>query len=217
MISGKIINVSKLTLYRGLNVIIDSLDLNLDRGAALIIRGENGSGKTTLLRALAGLLPPHEGQTTINGYRLDEDRIGAMQSLIFIGHRDGFSGHLTATENLSIWAQSRGEDNASVRAAIPQALDALGIAALSGTPLYLMSEGQRKRCGLSRLSLALAINAKSPLWLLDEPLTALDQTMTTTLAGLIEQHAASGGVTILSTHHDIQLRSADILELGALS
>lgn len=207
------INVSNLTLCRGPNVIIDALDLNVDQGSALIIRGANGSGKTTLLRGLAGLLPPHGGQITINGHILDEDRIAVMQSMIYIGHRDGLSGHLTATENLLLWAASRGANKASIRKVIPNALDELEIAALSDTPLYLMSEGQRKRCGLARLSLDLLADAPCRAWILDEPTTALDRTTSTQLAKLIDRKTKQGGAVVLSTHQEITLQSAQSLVL----
>lgn len=212
------INGIGLTLCRGQHVIINSLDIATDQGSALIIRGPNGSGKTTFLRAIAGLLAPQSGTITIGGYNLADDRINALKSMIYIGHRDGFSGHLTPSENLSIWAASRGDDAAIIKAAIPEALDRLGIAALSDTPLFMMSEGQRKRCGLARLSLALVMgddaDLRSPYWLLDEPLTALDHDTTNAVVDLINTHTGQGGAVLVSSHHDLSLASAMTMYLN---
>ena len=219
-----------LSLSRGHNLIINALDVTVDQGSALIVRGPNGSGKTTLLRAMAGLLPPQRGMISLNGFSLDEDRINALASMIYIGHRDGFSGHLTPLENLFLWATGRGHDAAITKAAIPDALSRLGIEDLIDTPLYTMSEGQRKRCGLARLSLSLslALNPalsfnhkksdhsamKAPCWILDEPLTALDDDTIKDVTTLLDEHTRQGGAVLLSSHHDIALPSATIMHLS---
>ena len=220
MTNDAIITVSGLTLCRGLNMIISDLDLKVMAGQSVVIRGANGSGKTSLLRAMAGLLPREDGHISINGMTLDDDRLGVMQSLIYIGHRDGFSGHLTAGENLSIWAASRGMTRGTrngqtvqVDDLITDALNELGMDGFANTPLYMMSEGQRKRCGLARLALALLCDESPPIWLLDEPLTALDHNTAGCVAQLINKLNDKGGAAVVSTHHDIDLKSAMIITL----
>jgi heme exporter protein A len=215
-----IIEVKGFTLSRGIKEIISALDLRLAKGSALIITGANGSGKTTLLRGLAGLLPPQRGRIAVGGLTPDEDRTGVMASLIYIGHRDGFSGHLTASENLRLWAESRGGGKAEIAAGLNAALGVFGIEDVADTPLYMFSEGQRRKCGLARLALSLSMTTgRASCWLLDEPLAALDAAAAKALAGLIDRFTASGGAAVLSTHQDIALKRARRLNLdkGGLS
>jgi heme exporter protein A len=218
MTDAVMIDAKALTLSRGVREIISAVDLRLERGSALIITGVNGSGKTTLLRSLAGLLPPRSGRITINGSALDEDRTGVMSSIIYIGHRDGFSGPLTVSENLRLWAESRGSGKAEIAAGLEAALDVLELEDFADTPFYMLSEGQRKKCGLARLplsmSMSMAVKKNQPsCWLLDEPLTGLDTASAKTVAGLIDRFTKSGGTAVLTTHQDITLSRSRRLNL----
>lgn len=211
------IEIKGLRIQRGLRDIIAQFDLKVEAGTSVVIHGANGSGKTTLLRALAGLMPIAEGKVSINGHHYEEDRISIHQSIIYIGHRDGFSGSLTAHENLKLWAQSKGHEAAEIKARVENSLSALGMDDFAETPLYTMSEGQRKRCGLARLSLSQNLEKSESIWLLDEPLTALDQVTAATLAKLIDHHTEQGGIAILSSHQDISLKRSQKINLDKFS
>jgi len=183
-------------------------------GTVLILQGPNGSGKTTLLRCLAGLLPPFSGQITIAGKLLAADRLHAARSTIFIGHRDGLAAELTAEETLRLWAASRGyrPDDADIRSSF----SALGLAGVMEQPLRRLSQGQQRRVGMTRLALItrLGKTKDTPLWLLDEPTTAMDSRACEDFAALIHAHAEAGGVAVLTTHHDLGIRQAETLTLG---
>ena len=196
-----------------MTIILSELNLRLDAGDVMIIRGANGSGKTTLLRAVAGLMSAEDGTISINDVRVDEDRIHAHQAMIYIGHRDGFTGYLTARENLALWGRGHGYRLAGAQGLIQNALATLGMDHHANTPLYMMSEGQRKRCGLARLALAVQCEDQHSIWVLDEPMTALDQTTITAVEDLIQDHAHKGGIVMMSTHQETSLKMATTLNL----
>ena len=205
--------IKDLSVMRGLREVIKSFDLSVEAGQAVVIRGANGSGKTTLLRAMAGLMPIASGSLSIDGISYDDDRAAIHQDMIYIGHRDGFSGYLTAGENLKLWADTKGYQSAEMNKKISDALKALSMGGFADTPLYMMSEGQRKRCGLARLVLSQSFETGARIWLLDEPLTALDHDTAQAFAAVINQHTEAGGIAVLSTHQDIKLKRVTIISL----
>ena len=81
------------------------------------------------------------------------------------------------------------------------ALQALDIARLEALPVRSLSAGQKRRVSLARLALA-----DCRLWILDEPLTSLDVRASATLAGLVDEHLARGGIAVLTSHQPIELR-----------
>jgi heme exporter protein A len=85
-------------------------------------------------------------------------------------------------------------------AAIGSALDAVSLASRRALPARVLSQGQRRRVGLARLSLL-----ARPLWILDEPATALDAEGTAMLAQMIAAHLDRGGLAVAATHAPLGL------------
>lgn len=206
------LQASDLSLDRSSRRVLEALSFTVTAGEALVLTGPNGAGKTTLIRAIAGFLPLASGSITLEGGSKDHD---IAEQSHFVGHRDGIKGALTVEENArffadylgsSLLSSPQGEGEQSVQAA----LERLGLAALADVPAAWLSAGQRRRLGLSRLLLA-----KRPLWLLDEPTVSLDAASVTTLAGMISQHLASGGIAVAATHIPLGLTNARELRLGA--
>lgn len=197
-------------------VLFRNIALNLGSGQIIILRGDNGSGKTTLLRMLAGLMTPLAGQITIDGIALREDRVRAASRMVFIGHRDGLAAELTAAEAIRLWAHTRGlyPDDEILFSAFEQ----LGLDASIHQPVRILSAGQRRRCGMVRLALIdrMGMNTAVPLWLLDEPTTAMDAAAVDAIAGLLNNHARAGGSVLLTSHLDLPLGSARSIVLGDL-
>lgn len=171
-------------------MLFHDLGLSLSPGECLELRGPNGSGKSTLLRAIAGLYPDYTGT------------IDAAESL-YLGHRPGISGLLTARENLRWYAALRPGD-----AGVDQALAQVGMAGFERVPCQQMSAGQQRRVGLARLILCPA-----PLWLLDEPLTALDQAGQQLVRSLIHAQTGRDGAVLCATHQPLGLPGAGVLSL----
>jgi heme exporter protein A len=193
-----------LTIERGGRRVIAGLSFKAAAGTALVITGPNGAGKTSLLRALAGFLPIEAGGFALDGG--DSERTVGEQAH-YLGHLDGVKAALTAGENLAFAAAMLGGD--SSRKAQLAALTALGLPHVVDFPARLLSAGQRRRVALARL-----LVADRPLWLLDEPTTALDAGAQTALADLMRVHLQGGGILIAAVHGDLGLDGVRELRLG---
>ena len=197
------LHASGVAVDRGGTRVFSNLSFELDRGEALIVLGPNGAGKTSLLRAIAGLLPLAEG--SISGDNDDEASLGEQAH--YLGHSDALKAALTARENLEFWAALLARKGAA--SAPAEALKRLGLAHVLDLPVRALSAGQRRRVALARL-----LTASRPLWLLDEPLTALDEVAQQLCLGILRQHVAAGGLLVAATHARIDLPDAKEVRLA---
>jgi heme exporter protein A len=109
---------------------------------------------------------------------------------------------LTAQENVEIGCRLSGLPVTAGDAAA--ALERFGIAHCAPLPARSLSQGQRRRVALARL----ALSSKLPVWVLDEPFTALDVAAVAFLQGLIAAHLLAGGIVILTTHQEVTIAAA---------
>jgi heme exporter protein A len=196
------LSLDNIALERGERRIASGISARVAGGEALLLQGPNGSGKSTLLRVLAGLMPAAEGTVAWDGIDVARDREAHRARLTFLGHQDALKGGLTALENLQFWASFNG-GNAE------EALKAFGLAKLADRSARTLSAGQKRRLALSRLALSDAL----PLWLLDEPVTALDTEARASFVALLKRHLAAGGLAIIATHEPLAIE-ARVLQLG---
>lgn len=203
------LQVSGLCVMRGGRRVLENVDFHLASGAALVVTGRNGVGKSTLLRALAGLLPPEEGTITLEGGPPDVD---LPRQAHYLAHADGMKAALSVSENLDFWASylGGGQDARSLPTA--EALAAVGLSHALHAPFGALSAGQKRRAALARL-----LVAYRPLWLLDEPLTALDRGSREKIAGVMQAHCAQGGLIVAATHEPLGLDGVIELALGVRS
>jgi heme exporter protein A len=160
-----------VVLRRGGRVLFEDLDLVLHAGEAMQVAGPNGSGKSSLIRLAAGLLRAERGKVERSLLALANDMLALDREL-------------PLRRALGFWSGAPDE-----------AMDALGLRHLADVPVRLLSSGQQKRATLARVA---ASNA--PLWLLDEPLNALDADGAERLAKLIGEHRSSGGAILAASH-----------------
>jgi heme exporter protein A len=203
------VTADALIIERGGRVVISGVSFAVKAGEALVLTGPNGTGKTTLIRALAGLLSLTGGTIQVNGGNsTGQDEAPTMAAIShYVGHRDAVKPKLTVAENVAFWAEFLGDARANP-AQTDDALAACGLLDLADVPAAYLSAGQKRRLGLARL-----LSAPRPLWLLDEPTTALDAAHQRAFAALIERHRAEGGLVIAATHMDLGLRNARSLQL----
>ncbi len=183
------------------------LSFKLGRGQLLRVSGVNGSGKTSLLRILCGLLAPSAGELRWQGRPIRTEREEYSRNLVFIGHLNALKDDLTALENLQIAAALSGMSAAAGR--MLAALDRLGVAHCAQLPAKLLSQGQRRRAALARLALA----PSAPLWILDEPFSALDVAAVAELERLLAAHLAYGGMVVLTTHQEVQVVAQAVMRI----
>jgi heme exporter protein A len=185
-----------LACSRGMATLFRDLSFRVGPGEWLAVRGANGSGKTTLLRCAAGLMRADAGEVIRDG------------DLLYSGHLPGIKDDLSAEENLK-GALALGAIAASGRD-VRDALARAGLAQRRLLPSWRLSAGQRRRIGLARLMLDPA-----PIWILDEPLAALDDEGQRLFGGLLTGHLERGGLALVATHHDLAPAPARELRIGA--
>lgn len=182
------------------------LSFALEPGSLLHVRGRNGSGKTTLLRALCGLLAPEAGEIRWKGE--DSRRLGDdyRTDILYFGHLNGIKGDLTGIENLRVSTTLEGNRVGEER--LWSVLGQMGLAGFEDLPTRMLSQGQKKRVALARL-----LVSDAPLWILDEPFTALDTDAVDLLQTLIAGHVENSGMVVLTTHQEVPITSGRIRRL----
>ena len=178
-----VLRAENLACARGARKVFAQLDFQLKAGEAMAVYGANGSGKTSLLRLIAGFLTPRDGALSLSG-----DGHEATQCH-YLGHTDGLKANLTVAETLSFTARIFGHDGAALD------LSMLGLTAHQQQMVGDLSAGQKRRLMLARLFIA-----PRQIWLLDEPLTALDEQGRQLIDQLAQDHLATGGMIIAASH-----------------
>lgn len=209
-VSGEpLLQVMDLAGSRGERQLFKGLNLSLQPGQVVWLRGRNGRGKTTLLRMLAGLASAAHGQIAVMGQTLAGAAPELRARLGYIAHANALKDDLTAAEALSFLASLSG--HAAQPSDVLAALKQLGIASRAQAPVRTLSQGQRRRVALSRL----ALPAQPRVWLLDEPFDALDDRGIDVLNRLLADHASRGGAILLTSHQALSLHAPtpDVLNL----
>ncbi len=193
MTDGKRLEAHNLGVARDGRTLFQQVSFVVEPGAGVWIRGPNGAGKTTLLRLLVGLSSLQQGHVTWGGADIHRVREAYHRDLLHLGHLPGLKLDLSPLDNLHALARLRGDrpDDAQV----DRALAAVGLAGKEEVPVRRLSAGQKRRVGLARLWLESA-----SLWVLDEPLTALDAQAADALARQFDRHRAAGGQVVLTSH-----------------
>jgi len=169
-----LLELHQVALRRGGRLLFEGLSFALGPGAALQVRGANGSGKSSLIRLAAGLLRAERGRIERVPLALADDNVALDREL-------------PLRRALAFWGD-----------ALDAPMDALGIGHLTDVPVRLLSSGQLKRATLARVAASAA-----RLWLLDEPLNALDSDGADRLAKAIAKHTSSGGAVLAASHQPL--------------
>ncbi len=188
---------------RGGREVFASLDFEAASGEVLAVTGPNGSGKTSLLRLIAGLLIPAAGAIVLDG---GETELTLPEQAHYLGHRDALKPALSVLENLAFWRDFLGGDVFDAG----DSLASVGLGHAAHLPAAYLSAGQRRRLSLARL-----LTVRRPIWLLDEPIAALDAGGQELLGGLIREHLAHGGLIVAATHGPLGIDARELRIGGA--
>jgi len=185
-------------------VLFRDLSFAATAGQVLAIEGPNGIGKTSLLRMIAGFLRPAAGTILVKADGEISEPEERGKQIGWLGHQDGAKSQLTPAEVLTFFARLYGCPSSAT-----STLLAAGLERCADLPCQYLSAGQKKRLALARLTLA-----RRHLWLLDEPLAALDTNGKKFAASLIAEHCAAGGIALAATHEPLGI-DCTRLTLGA--
>ena len=199
------LEAADLACERGGQRLFHAMSFSVGAGETLRITGANGSGKTSLLRILCGLLTPSAGEVRWNGARIQALKEDYARHIVYLGHAPAVKEELTGAENLRAACALAGlaVSNDELR----DALQRFGVP--GDKAVRQLSQGQRRRAALARL----ALSRRVPIWLLDEPFTALDAAAAEVTRALLDHHAQGGGSVVYSTHQDSGLRDRRVIEL----
>lgn len=201
-----------LACRRGARLVFAGVSFRLGAGGALVLTGANGSGKSSLLRLVAGLLAPAAGRLSWGGAPVGRDLAGHHARLHYVGHQDAVKPVMTPRETLVFWAAMGGPQLPGAASAVENALAAFALDGVADWPCRWLSAGQRRRLALARL-----LVRPAPLWLLDEPASALDDESQVRLEQLIAAYREAGGRVLVATHAAIALDGAEGLALDGFA
>ncbi len=201
--SGYSLAATDLSCIRDDRVLFEALAFELVSGQVLLLEGKNGSGKTSLLRILCGFREADSGDLHWCGDAINDSAFFAQMA--YVGHLDGVKKELTVVENLKISLALSSPGQYS----IAQALNKVHLSGYDEVLVQALSAGQKRRLSLARLLIT-----ENVLWILDEPFTSLDKQGIALIETLMSEHCASGGMIVLTSHHDIDLVDVDVLRIN---
>lgn len=207
MQQAPILEVNDLACERGDHRLFSGLSFTLSAGELMQVQGANGSGKTTLLRTLCGFVQPAQGSVHWCGQDIGEWDDDFHAEMCYLGHLNAIKDELSALENLQMSAGLAGYTVTEKQAVA--ALRRMGLQRREHLPVRVLSQGQRRRVALARLLIG-----DAHLWILDEPLTALDVGAVGLMQELIGEHLSNGGMTIFTTHQPLHVAGVQTRQLA---
>ena len=195
--------LDELTVQRGEIPLCEGVSLKLSAGSICHLIGANGTGKTTLLMQLAGLLPVLTGETYYQG------AVRLPIQPLYVSHQLGIHPNLTVAQNLIFLLNLYGITPSA--ADIDDALTWVGLQGFETISSSHLSAGQTRRITLARLYLLTP--EVTPLWLLDEPFTALDVDMVVRMEDRLRDFTHEGGAILMTSHQAVGVAS-QVLDLS---
>ena len=187
-----ILSVRGLTRSFGDQVVVRDLDLQVNAGERVALRGPNGSGKTTILRCITGALIPTAGDVRVGGHAAGSQSASRELGASLSQDRS-FYLRLSGHENLLFFAQLRHRNGADALAQVRALEEELEIGHIAAKRLDSCSTGMLQQVGLAR-----ALLGTPRLFVLDEPTRSLDQDAKARLWAALERRPETA--VVIATH-----------------
>lgn len=192
---GSAVTLESVVALAGRFPVLAGVDLRVDTGELVVLRGANGAGKTSVLRVCAGLLPVASGRAVVLGADLAADRRAVRRRVGLLGHANLLYDDLSVADNVVFAVRAAGGQAAAAHSAMQR----MG---LSGRLLNAraagLSAGQRRRAALSVL-----VARRPELWLLDEPYAGLDPDGRAAVDAVVADARAGGATVVVASHEAI--------------
>ena len=198
--------VKDLSVERLDKKIFENINLSLTPGNITILKGKNGSGKTTLLKALLNIIEPSFGSIYWKGKLLKKNLYDFYNHVTYIADTTSSLRKLTIKDNINIWKKffiSRIND-----AQIENALKTLKLDYYLNKKVGELSFGEIKKLEFLRL-----IIENKNVWILDEPLSNLDEDSIELIKQTFADHSAKEGSIIFSSHQNPGFYVTDEIQL----
>lgn len=201
------LQVENISCVKGSRFLFKNLSFKLDAGQMVYLEGANGAGKTTLLRVLCGLATAEQGQILWHGEDIHAYSEEYSRQLVYLGHHPAVKDGLTVLENLRFSMRISGVEASNDE--LRSALKIVGLGDRINLISRFLSQGQKRRLALSRLWLD-----SRPIWILDEPFTALDVQAIQLITNRIDEHLTGGGLVVMTSHQPPALSGKHVRSIG---
>ncbi len=178
--------------------VLEGVSFGVDAGSVACLVGPNGSGKTTLLRVLAGLLSPDDGTVSVTAE--------AGRAVGYLAQRPVFRSQFTVRETVAFYGRLAGGETD-----VDATLDRVGLSPVADRRVGALSGGTARLLGLAQATVG-----DPPVYVLDEPSSGLDPTMTRRIADVIAGLGRDGDAVLLATHdlRSVERIADEVLVLG---
>lgn len=195
----KIIDLKDITVKYGENVVLDKLNLYINKKEFITLLGPSGCGKTTTLRCIAGFIEPDGGDIIFEGKRIN-DVPPHKRKVNTIFQRYALFSHLNVYENIAFGLKLQKKPKSEIRKTVAEMLELVNLKGFEKRSIDSLSGGQQQRVAIAR---ALAKNPK--ILLCDEPTGALDYNTGKSILKLLQDMCRTMEMTIIIITHNLAL------------
>ena len=198
--------VKELSVERSNKKIFENINLSLSSGKIILLKGKNGSGKTTLLKTIINIIEPSSGSIYWKGKALKKNLYDFYNNITYIGDSTTSLRKLSVKENINIWKKIFLSKTG--KSQVKNILKTMKLDSYLNQRVSELSFGETKKLELLRLILE-----DKKIWILDEPLSNLDEETIDILAQTFQDHRAKEGSIIFSSHQNSEIGVSEEIRL----